>query len=153
MTPGQSYSPPPGTPPPQGAAPAPAPASPPPSQPPAQTAPPSQPYQGAYGAPYQPPYQPAPPPAPIDPMMMLYIMAFLGIILALVGVVVSASAIKADSNDGYETMQVVGVSLEAAGMLIVAVGILMALMRSKQMTDQVRLGLLIALAIIIAWGL
>lgn len=95
----------------------------------------------------------APPPAPIDPMMMLYIMAFLGIILALVGVVVSASAIKADSNDGYETMQVVGISLEAAGMLIVAVGILMALMRSKQMTDQVRLGLLIALAIIVAWGL
>jgi hypothetical protein len=89
----------------------------------------------------------------MDPMMILYIMAFLGIVLALVGVVVSAAAIKADDVDGYETMQVVGSSLEAAGMLIVAVGILMALMRAKQMTDQVRLGLLIALAIVIAWGL
>jgi len=150
MTPDQSYSPPLGTPPPQGAAPSVAPASPPPPPPP-QAQP--QPYQGAYGAPYQQPMYQPPPPAPMDPMMILYIMAFLGIVLALVGVVVSAAAIKADDVDGYETMQVVGSSLEAAGMLIVAVGILMALMRAKQMTDQVRLGLLIALAIVIAWGL
>ncbi len=115
---------------------------------------PQQPYQGSYGAPYQQPMYQSPPPS--DPMSSVYMMAFVGIILALIGIIILAYTVKIDTSDSYdtyETMQFVGNTLEAVGTLIVAVGILMGLMKAKQVSEQVKLGLLIALAIIVAWGL
>jgi hypothetical protein len=155
----QPFDPPPGTPPPQQTPPtaAPAPTAPPPLQmPPAQQTPPpahQQPYGAPYQQPYQAPYQAPPPAAPMDPMMMLYIMAFIGALLAMVGLVLMNVASTADSSDGRVNMDATGGAIEAAGMLIIAIGILMGLMRAKDMPDHVRLGLLIAFGLIVGFGL
>jgi hypothetical protein len=151
--PEQPFNPPPGTPPPQETPPT---ATPAPTTPPAQQTPPpayQQPYGAPYQQPYQAPYQAPPPVAPMDPMMMLYIMAFIGTLLAMVGLVLMNVASTADSSDGRVNMDATGGAIEAAGMLIIAIGILMGLMRVKDMPDHVRLGLLIAFGLIVGFGL
>ncbi len=81
---------------------------------------------------------------------MFYMMAFTGALLAMVGLIVSrvAPTIRSASE-----VAAVGGSLSAAGMFIVAVGILMWLMKAREMSDQVKLGLLVAFGLIVGFGL
>lgn len=117
----------------------------------------AQPYQPTYGTTYQPQPQPqpqpSPPPAatPMDPVGLMFTLALVGIILALTGVIIMDLAAKL--NDFVAVTRFTGEVLEMVGLMLISIGLLVGLIKANQLPDQVRLGIAIALALIVAYNL
>jgi len=80
-----------------------------------------------------------------------YILAIIGIILLLVGTIVGATVITAshDENDIYLASTI----LIAIGAAILAIGLLHGVLRGTELGDNVRMGMAIALGLVIAFAL
>jgi len=118
----------------------------------------SSPYGGTGGADAPPfPYSSAytqPVFAPSEPVRaggIVYILAVIGIILLLLGTIVSAAVITVSSNE--DEVVLAGAILIAIGGAILSIGLLHGVLRGTELGDNVRMGLAIALGLVIAFTL
>lgn len=103
------------------------------------------PYSSAYA---QPVFAPS---EPVRAGGIVYILAVIGIILLLVGTIVGATALVVSQDE--DDVLVASAILVAIGGSILAIGLLHGVLRGTELGDNVRMGMAIAMGLVVAFTL